>query len=102
MPGIARQDDTVETGHECDDITTIAEGSNNVLINGRGATYLGAQLAPHTITNPASNPPCIPHLAQVNSGYAKVLVNGKLIARIGDSADLGSITDGSVNVLTTG
>lgn len=104
MPGIARQGDAVATGHGCDGTTTIAEGSSNVRINGLGATYSGAQLASHTITNPAVPPipPCIPHTAQVNAGYGRVLVNGRPIARIGDSADLGTITGGSGNVLTNG
>jgi len=104
MPGIARQNDTVATGHGCDTTTTIQEGSPNVRINGRGAAYANAALSPHTITNsaPLPAPPCIGHSAQVNAGYGRVLVNGRPIARIGDSADLGQITTGSANVLTSG
>jgi len=101
VPGIARQNDTVTTGHGCDTTTTIAQGSGNVLINGRGAAYQNAQLSGHTIPSGAV-PPCIPHSAQVNAGYGRVLVNGRPIARIGDSADLGQITTGSGDVLTSG
>lgn len=99
MPGVARQQDTVTTGHGCDTTTTIAQGSANVLVNGRGAAYQSATLTSHTI--PEGAPPvCVPHTAQVNAGYGSVLVNGKPIARIGDSADLGQIQTGSGNVLT--
>jgi len=102
MPGIARQGDNVITGHGCDTTTTIQQGSPNVRINGRGAAYAGAALAPHTITNSVPIPPCISHSAQVNAGYGRVLVNGRPIARYGDSADAGSISSSSGDVLTSG
>ena len=104
MRGVARQNDTVATGHGCDTTTTIQEGSPNVRINGRGAAYANAALAAHTITNPAPPPapPCIGHTAKVNAGYGSVLVNGRPIARVGDSADLGQISTGSADVLTSG
>ena len=104
MPGIARQNDTVTTGHGCDTTTTIQQASPDVRINGRGAAYAGAALTSHTITNPAPPPapPCIVHSAQVNAGYGRVLVNGRPIARVGDSADLGQISSGSGDVLTSG
>lgn len=99
MPGVARQQDIVATGHGCDATTTIAQGSGNVLVNGRGAAYQGATLTSHTI--PTGTPPvCAPHTAQVNAGYGSVLVNGRPIARIGDSADAGQIQSGSGDVLT--
>jgi uncharacterized Zn-binding protein involved in type VI secretion len=101
MPGIARQNDTVTTGHGCDTTTTIQQGSPNVRINGSGAAYAGAALTGHTI--PVGVPPvCVGHSAQVNAGYGRVLVNGRPIARIGDSADLGQISTASANVLTIG
>lgn len=104
MPGVARVGDTVNTGHGCDATTTIlATGSSsNVYVNGLRAALQGTELAPHNITNPAPvppNPPCISHPGQkVNSGSSKVYVNGKQLARVGDSADLGSISKGSTNV----
>lgn len=102
MPAAARKGDKVNTAHGCDTITTIIEGSLNVFIEGSAAAYQGALLAPHTITNPAPPPAptCIPHLAQkVNIGSTTVKVNNKPLARIGDSADLGTITSGAKNVL---
>lgn len=104
MPGVARVGDTVNTGHGCDTTTTIlATGSSpDVYVNGMRAALQGTQLASHNITNPAPvppNPPCIPHTGQkVNVGSSNVFVNGKQLARVGDSADLGSISKGSENV----
>lgn len=102
MPAVARRGDTVNTGHGCSATTTIVEGSSNVLIEGSGATFQGAALANHTITNPSQapgSPPCIGHPGQkVNSGSGSVIVNGKRLARVGDSADLGSIANGASKV----
>lgn len=97
MPAAARQGDTVNTGHGCDATTTIqGPGSPNVFIGGKPAARINDLLAPHQITNPAPSPPappCIPHPAQkVNVGSATVLINGRGAARVGDSADLGSIS----------
>tara|TARA_Y100000004_G_C8889374_1_gene401260 strand:- start:607 stop:924 length:318 start_codon:yes stop_codon:yes gene_type:complete len=105
MPGCARVNDTINTGHGCDTTATIIVGSNNVFVNGRSATFQGADISSHTITNPAPPPapPCIPHPGQkVNRGSSTVKVNGKAMARIGDSADLGSVTGGSTNVFAGG
>lgn len=101
MPPAARMQDNVTTGHGCDVTTTILEGSPNVIIEGLGAAYQGAMLTPHTITNPAPSPapPCIPHTAKVNVGSSTVKVNGKSLARIGDSADAGSIISGAKKVI---
>jgi uncharacterized Zn-binding protein involved in type VI secretion len=101
MPPASRMQDSVNTGHGCSTITTILEGSSNVIIEGLGAAYQGAALTPHTITNPAPlpAPPCIPHTAKVNVGSSTVKVNGKPLARIGDSADAGSIISGAKKVI---
>ena len=105
MPGCARVNDTINTGHGCDTTATIVVGSNNVKVNGRSATFQGADISSHQITNPAPPPapPCIPHPGQkVNVGSSTVKVNGKPMARKGDSADLGSVTGGSTNVFAGG
>jgi uncharacterized Zn-binding protein involved in type VI secretion len=101
MGRCARVNDTISTGHGCDTTATIVVGSNNVFVNGRSATFQGADISTHTITNPAPPPapPCIAHPGQkVNVGSATVRVNGLPMARVGDSADLGSVTGGSLNV----
>ena len=106
MPGCARVNDTINTGHGCDTTATIIVGSNNVFVNGK-VQHLRVQIfRPHTITNPVKTPgapPCIAHPGQkVNAGSETVKVNGKAMARIGDSADLGSVTGGSTNVFAGG
>ena len=104
MPAVARVGDTVNTGHGCDTTTTIlAVGSaNNVYAEGLLVALQGSSLAPHTITNPAPsppNPPCIGHPGQkVNIGSSTVRVNGRPIARVGDSADLGRVARGASTV----
>ena len=103
MPGCARVNDTINTGHGCDTTATIIVGSNNVFVNGVSATFQGADISSHQIDNPSPPPTCIPDPGQkVNVGSATVKVNGKPMARIGDSADLGQITGGSANVFAGG
>ena len=95
------------TGHGCDAVTTVLGGSPNVLIGNIGVLTIGDPLALHTINNPAFPPippPCIDHPGQiVNTGSATVIVNGKGIARVGDSVDIaGAITAGITNVVAGG
>lgn len=102
MPNVARKGDTVNTGHGCDTVVEILEGDSTVLVEGKPVAVQSSPLEPHTITNPVKppKPPCIPHPGQiVNAGSGTVIVGGKGIARVGDSADLGSIATGSSKVI---
>ena len=95
------------TGHDCDTVTTVLGGSPDVKIGNIGVLTVGDPLAVHTIRNPAfppTPPPCIDHPGQiVNTGSATVIVNGKGIARVGDSVDIaGAITAGITNVVAGG
>ena len=93
------------TGHGCDAVTTVLGGSPNVKIGNVGVLTKGDPLAVHNINNaPPGIPPCIDHPGQVvNTGSATVFVNGKPIARVGDSVDIGgSITAGIPNVVAGG
>ena len=99
MPGVTRDGDATTTGHGCDDTTTVTGPSTNVFCNTKGVERKTDPTAAHTIPNGASPPVCVPHSAVINAGSnKKVFVNGKLIARIGDSCDGGNITGGSSNV----
>ena len=100
MPGVTRDGDATTTGHGCDVTTKVTGPSTNVFCNGKGVERKTDPTAAHTIPNSASPPVCVPHLgAEINTGSDKnVKVNGKLIARIGDSCDGGNITEGSSNV----
>ena len=93
---VARLGDPVATGHGCTPVTAIqGPCSSNVKINGIKAARQTDILVPHTIGTP---PFCAGHPPAVNLGSTTVKVNGLPIARFGDSADLGTITNGSTNV----
>ncbi len=97
---VARLNDRVNTGHPCDTSTTIVSGNTgNVYVNKVLAAIVGSRLAEHTIN---SGDKCIPHPEQkVNSSSARVYINKIAVARVTDSADLGTIASGSQNVFTS-
>ena len=99
MPGVTRDGDATTTGHGCDATTTVTGPSTDVFCNSKGVERKDDPTAAHTIPNGASPPVCVSHLgAVINAGSSTVFVNGKAIARIGDSCDAGAITGGSGNV----
>ena len=95
MPAVARQGDSTTTGHGCDSVTTVIGASGNVFANNIGVERAGDPCAPHTIR---SGKICVPHSAVINAGSGTVYVNGKPLARIGDSTDGGAIITGSGTV----
>lgn len=102
MPAAARAEnvDSASTGHLCDVVTTIAGTlQTTVRINGSIAAVRGDALAPHTIL---AGGVCIPHAAVVNAGSSTVRIANIPAARLGDSADAGSIISGSSNVFIGG
>ena len=99
MPGVTRDGDATTTGHGCDATTTVTGPSTNVFCNTRGVERKTDPTAAHTIPNSASPPVCVPHSSVINAGSGTVFVNGKAIARVDDSCDLGgAITEGSSTV----
>lgn len=99
MPPVSRIGDTISTGHGCDGVTTLTGPSENVLVNNIGVERQGDPTVSHRVSGRnCSNS----HIAVVNAGSGTVFVNNKPIARIGDSADAGSITSGSPNVFAGG
>jgi uncharacterized Zn-binding protein involved in type VI secretion len=99
MQSVARFGDTISTGHGCDTVSTVIGGSPTVFVNGRAVIRATDPIAPHTIL---AGIVCVPHAAVVNAGSSTVFVNGIPIARVGDSADAGVITSGSLNVFAGG
>lgn len=102
MPAAARaQDiDTISTGHACDGTAQIRGTlQSSVFINGNLAAVDGDLIAPHTIL---SGGVCVPHTAYVNEGSSSVFFEGIAAARVGDSADAGSIITGSSDVFIGG
>ena len=102
MPSkVARFGDPVATGHICTSVTTIKGKSSNVKANNIGVSFEGAALESHTFPTSVGTPPkivCLPHNSVINTGLSSVRVNGIPIARAGDSADLGTVSNGSLNV----
>jgi uncharacterized Zn-binding protein involved in type VI secretion len=92
--------DQISTVHACDStagiqgtlITTVTIGGNPIAVQGDA-------IAPHTIL---VGDDCVPHGAVINAGSSKVFAGGIPVARIGDSADAGSVISGSSNVFAGG
>lgn len=95
MPAIARIGDTIATGHGCDGTTTLTGPSGDVFANNIGIERQGDPTVPHRLTGRNCS---VSHTAVVNVGSGTVFVNNKPVARIGDSADAGSIISGSPTV----
>lgn len=96
MPAVCRKGDSLSTGHICASTTTLnTPGQGTVFAN----SILVARVTDPTVSHPfPPAPPCAPHVAKVNVGSPNVFVEGKAVARIGDSADAGSMTSGSSSV----
>ncbi|MBY0400957.1 PAAR domain-containing protein [Myxococcota bacterium] len=95
MPQVARIGDSFVTGHPCDGVSEIGEGSGNVFANGIPVSRRGDRSVPHLRLVGGV---CVPHVAPIVEGSATVFANGIPVARIGDPIDAGSITGGSPNV----
>ena len=98
MPAACRKGDSLSTGHICSSTPTLTTpGQSTVFAN----SLLMARVSDKTVPHPfPPNPPCANHTAAVNAGSSTVFVEGKALARIGDSADAGSMTSGSSNVFS--
>ena len=100
MPAVSRKGDSLSTGHICTSTTTLdTPGQGTCFAN----SILIARVSDPTVSHPFPPlPPCAPHVANVNAGSPNVFVEGLAVARIGDSADAGSMTSGSGNVFANG
>ena len=100
MPAVSRKGDSLTTGHICVSTTTLATPGQGTCFSN---SILIARVSDPTVSHPfPPNPPCAPHVANVNAGSPNVFVEGKAVARIGDSADAGAMTSGSGNVFANG
>jgi len=96
MPAVVRVGDSLSTGHGCVGSTTLASANQgSVFVNGILAAVVGAPTVSHPFP---PNPPCAPHVANLNAGSPNVFIEGIPVGRIGDSADAGAMTSGSPNV----
>lgn len=97
MPKLCRDLDLGATGHGCDPVIGVKATQFTVRANNKPILRILDPALPHTIENPI--PPCISHMgARVNIGSFTVRAQGKSIARVGDSFDMGAMIDGSNNV----
>jgi uncharacterized Zn-binding protein involved in type VI secretion len=96
MPAVVRIGDSLSTGHGCVGSTTLA-GANqgSVFVNSILAAVVGAPTVSHPVP---PDPPCAPHVANLNAGSSTVFIEGIPVGRVGDSADAGAMTSGSPNV----
>jgi uncharacterized Zn-binding protein involved in type VI secretion len=102
MPGIARIGDIITTGHDCDAVSTIKQGSSNVFVNGLGVVRVGDsdthEKEEIIEIDEEIEIICVPHTVTVGAGSNKVFVNGRGVARVGDTFSGEPITTGSLNV----
>lgn len=73
----------IHTGHGCWSPTNNIVASTNVIINGKGAVRVGDMYVPHTCKDDT-------HVPVQSSGSSTVMVNGKPLARFGDSTACGA------------
>jgi uncharacterized Zn-binding protein involved in type VI secretion len=101
MPAVARVDqDIISTGHACDGTAGIFPPlQTTVIIENKYAAIRGNSIAPHTIL---AGTVCVPHSAVINAGSSTVFIGGIPVARLGDSADGGSVISGSGTVFVGG
>jgi uncharacterized Zn-binding protein involved in type VI secretion len=96
MPAVVRVGDSLSTGHGCAGSTTLASANQgSVFVNGILAAVVGAPTVAHPFP---PDPPCAPHVANLNAGSPNVFIEGIAVGRVGDSADAGAMTSGSPNV----
>ena len=96
MPAVCVKGDTLTTGHGCVGTTTLNTPPQTKVKIG---TDLVAIVGTPTVSHPfPPNPPCAPHIAQLNAGSSKVAIGGIPVGRVTDSADAGSMITGSGKV----
>lgn len=96
MAGIARQGDSVATGHLCDTTTSLdTPGQSTVFVDGILVACQGDLTVTH---NYKVGDACVPHVASISGATSTVKIGGISIAKLGDACDAGSITSASSTV----
>lgn len=97
MPLLARETDTFDTGHGCTSTSTLDAPTQSIVkVQGQFVARLDDPTVSHTHSPPA----CPSHVEKIRGSSAVVKVAGKLVGRVGDACDAGTITSGAsaVNV----
>lgn len=102
MPSVCRHKSLASTGHGCNKVVPIIATAFSVRVGGQRIGRMLDRLMPHKI--PCVCPPCccMPHPAKVNRGSTSVFAEGRPVARIGDSADMGKMITGNFNSVFAG
>ena len=96
-----REGDPLSTGHACTGISNLATSLvRTVKANGIVCAVQGTPTVTHLV--PPIIPPCSSHIAALNQGSTNVKIGGLPWGRVSDSADLGSMISGSLNVKVNG
>ena len=103
MPAVSRNRiDLARTGHACTTKIGVRASQFSVFANGTSILRPGDRLLPHTILVCSPKCRCVGHSAKVNLGSPNVFIQNIPVARRGDSADFGSMIQGSPNVFANG
>lgn len=106
---VARETDTINTGHSCDTTSTLLVQAqwgnvNNVFANNLGVSCLGDPVTPHTYPEPIVCVDC-PDPVTEEANNVNVYVNNIPVCILGNDVDqnagMGVITSGSPNVFIT-
>lgn len=96
MAGVAREGDSVATGHLCDTTTTLDTPSQTkVFVEGALVACQGDLTVTHNIK---VGDACVPHVASISGATSTVKIGGISIAKLGDACDAGSITSAASTV----
>ena len=82
------------TGHGCDSVVPIIATAFSVKVGGKKIGRRLDRLMPGCC--------CMAHPAKVNRGSTSVFAEGRPVARIGDSADMGKMITGNRNGVFAG
>jgi uncharacterized Zn-binding protein involved in type VI secretion len=99
MPGVCRQGDLLATGHGCAPVTVLDSPKQTTV---KADFIFVARQSDLTIVHIIGGSKCVPHIAIINNGSATVLVEFLPVARVGDSADLGTMITGSSTIIVGG
>ena len=103
MPKICREEDSLDTGHECTATSKLGTPSQEtVFVEGKLVARVGDETVEHTQktgTDSNGDNICTNHTGSI-SAYSEpnVFVEDKAVARVGDAVDAGSMTSGASDV----
>jgi uncharacterized Zn-binding protein involved in type VI secretion len=99
VPASVRIGDSLDTGHGCTGVTTLADSNQGTVYADKILISVpGAPTVVHTILDGV----CVPHTDVLHVGSPNVFCEGKPMGRIGDAADAGAMISGSPTTFANG